>query len=106
MQQSLPHAKVLYSSATGASEPANLAYMVRDGFWLVFVWEKTCGRSWLFWGAYLGGVRCVGPLHNFAMRRPDKLTRVPLPLFDSSDKVRLGTWGYETMQDLTEMLSM
>ena len=31
LQQVLPRAKVLYSSATGASEPHNLAYMVRLG---------------------------------------------------------------------------
>lgn len=31
LQQVLPRAKVLYSSATGASEPNNLAYMVRLG---------------------------------------------------------------------------
>lgn len=29
LQMHLPDAKVLYSSATGASEPNNLAYMVR-----------------------------------------------------------------------------
>ena len=31
LQMNLPKAKVLYSSATGASEPNNLAYMVRLG---------------------------------------------------------------------------
>lgn len=31
LQKVLPRAKVLYSSATGASEPHNLAYMVRLG---------------------------------------------------------------------------
>jgi hypothetical protein len=31
LQQRLPDAKVLYSSATGASEPRHLAYMVRSG---------------------------------------------------------------------------
>lgn len=34
LQLNLPKAKVLYSSATGASEPNNLAYMIRLG---------TCG---------------------------------------------------------------
>jgi hypothetical protein len=29
LQENLPHAKILYSSATGASEPKNLAYMTR-----------------------------------------------------------------------------
>ncbi|PSC70731.1 strawberry notch [Micractinium conductrix] len=33
MGEQLPEAKVLYSSATGASEPANLAYMTRLGLW-------------------------------------------------------------------------
>jgi hypothetical protein len=31
LQAALPNARVLYSSATGASEPANLAYMTRLG---------------------------------------------------------------------------
>lgn len=31
LQLNLPKAKVLYSSATGASEPNNLAYMARLG---------------------------------------------------------------------------
>ena len=31
LQLNLPKAKVLYSSATGASEPNNLAYMIRLG---------------------------------------------------------------------------
>ena len=31
LQQHLPLAKVLYSSATGASVPSNMAYMVRLG---------------------------------------------------------------------------
>lgn len=29
----LPRARVIYSSATGASEPSNLAYMTRLGCW-------------------------------------------------------------------------
>lgn len=33
LQKLLPGAKVLYSSATGASEPRNLAYMSRLGMW-------------------------------------------------------------------------
>jgi hypothetical protein len=33
LQKLLPAAKVLYSSATGASEPRNLAYMSRLGMW-------------------------------------------------------------------------
>ncbi|GAB4819275.1 hypothetical protein N2152v2_006321 [Parachlorella kessleri] len=33
LQERLPEAKVLYSSATGASEPRNLAYMTRLGMW-------------------------------------------------------------------------
>lgn len=31
LQKVIPRARVLYSSATGASEPHNLAYMVRLG---------------------------------------------------------------------------
>lgn len=33
LQALLPRARVLYSSATGASEPTNLAYMTRIGSW-------------------------------------------------------------------------
>ena len=33
LQVLVPRARVLYSSATGASEPTNLAYMTRIGSW-------------------------------------------------------------------------
>lgn len=33
LQYLLPNARVVYSSATGASEPRNMAYMVRLGLW-------------------------------------------------------------------------
>ena len=33
LQQTLPGARVVYCSATGASEPRNLAYMTRLGLW-------------------------------------------------------------------------
>ncbi|CAN0214684.1 unnamed protein product, partial [Discosporangium mesarthrocarpum] len=33
LQQKLPNARVVYCSATGASEPRNLGYMVRLGLW-------------------------------------------------------------------------
>lgn len=33
LQFALPNARVVYSSATGASEPRNMAYMVRLGIW-------------------------------------------------------------------------
>lgn len=33
IQQLLPQARVVYASATGASEPRNMAYMVRLGMW-------------------------------------------------------------------------
>jgi hypothetical protein len=32
-QEMLPEARVVYCSATGASEPRNLGYMVRLGLW-------------------------------------------------------------------------
>jgi hypothetical protein len=32
-QEKLPEARVVYCSATGASEPRNLGYMVRLGLW-------------------------------------------------------------------------
>jgi len=54
LQDAVPNARVLYSSATGASEPANLGYMVRllpPGFSTTFemVEElKVCGRCMAF----------------------------------------------------------
>ena len=33
LQQKLPNARVVYSSATGATEPKNMAYMTRLGLW-------------------------------------------------------------------------
>lgn len=33
LQQHLPKARIVYASATGASEPKNMAYMVRLGLW-------------------------------------------------------------------------
>ncbi|CAL4089499.1 unnamed protein product, partial [Meganyctiphanes norvegica] len=33
IQNKLPKARVVYASATGASEPKNMAYMVRSGLW-------------------------------------------------------------------------
>jgi P-loop containing NTP hydrolase pore-1 len=33
LQEKLPDARVVYCSATGASEPRNMAYMVRLGLW-------------------------------------------------------------------------
>ena len=33
LQERLPNARVVYASATGASEPKNMAYMVRLGLW-------------------------------------------------------------------------
>ena len=47
LQVLLPRARVLYSSATGASEPSNLAYMTRIGSWgfkTMLDMIKTLGR--------------------------------------------------------------
>jgi hypothetical protein len=33
LQKELPKARIVYASATGASEPRNMAYMVRLGLW-------------------------------------------------------------------------
>ena len=33
LQERLPNARIIYASATGASEPKNMAYMVRLGLW-------------------------------------------------------------------------
>ena len=49
LQALLPRARVLYSSATGASEPTNLAYMTRIGSWgfpTMLDMIRTLGRCW------------------------------------------------------------
>lgn len=33
LQNRLPHARIIYASATGATEPRNMAYMTRLGLW-------------------------------------------------------------------------
>ena len=33
LQRRLPKARIVYASATGASEPRNMAYMTRLGIW-------------------------------------------------------------------------
>ena len=33
LQNKLPKARIIYASATGASEPRNMAYMTRLGLW-------------------------------------------------------------------------
>ena len=33
LQNKLPKARIVYASATGASEPRNMAYMTRLGLW-------------------------------------------------------------------------
>jgi hypothetical protein len=33
LQEAFPKARVVYASATGASEPKNMAYMTRLGIW-------------------------------------------------------------------------
>lgn len=33
LQNRLPNARIVYASATGASEPKNMAYMTRLGLW-------------------------------------------------------------------------
>lgn len=33
LQNALPNARVIYASATGATEPRNMAYMTRLGLW-------------------------------------------------------------------------
>ena len=49
MQAKLPEARVIYCSATGASEPRNLGYMVRLGLW-------GSGTSFLNFREFLGAM--------------------------------------------------
>lgn len=48
-QARLPEARVIYCSATGASEPRNMGYMVRLGLW-------GPGTSFSDFREFLGGV--------------------------------------------------
>lgn len=42
LQNKLKNARVLYASATGASEPKNMAYMTRLGLWGEGTLFETC----------------------------------------------------------------
>jgi hypothetical protein len=55
-QELLPEARVVYCSATGASEPRNLGYMVRLGLW-------GDGTSFQNFHQFLG--LCVSTLNLF-----------------------------------------
>ncbi|XP_015055769.1 protein FORGETTER 1 [Solanum pennellii] len=62
IQARLPQARVVYCSATGASEPRNMAYMVRLGLW-------GAGTSFLNFRDFLGAMEKggVGALELVAM---------------------------------------
>lgn len=51
-QERLPEARVVYCSATGASEPRNLGYMVRLGLW-------GDGTSFLDFREFLGSLSSI-----------------------------------------------
>jgi hypothetical protein len=81
LQQRLPNSRVVYCSATGATEPRNLGYMTRLGLWGIGTpfpgecagggggewgggegWRRWCVVSeWLIWsgGAFGGGAEGV-----------------------------------------------
>ncbi len=62
LQQSLPKARIVYASATGASEPKHMAYMVRLGIW-------GPGSPFRDFNEFLGSVekRGVGAMEIVAM---------------------------------------
>ncbi|KAL4201430.1 hypothetical protein AMTRI_Chr02g216010 [Amborella trichopoda] len=62
IQDRLPQARVVYCSATGASEPRNMGYMVRLGLW-------GAGTSFPHFQAFLGALekRGIGALELVAM---------------------------------------
>ncbi|XP_032587917.2 protein strawberry notch isoform X2 [Drosophila mojavensis] len=62
LQQKLPKARVVYASATGASEPKNMAYMVRLGLW-------GQGTAFATFGDFITAVerRGVGAMEIVAM---------------------------------------
>ena len=62
LQQKLPNARVVYASATGASEPKHMAYMVRLGIW-------GTGSPFRDFNEFLGAVekRGVGAMEIVAM---------------------------------------
>ncbi|KAI6190238.1 hypothetical protein M3Y97_00095300 [Aphelenchoides bicaudatus] len=53
LQKELPKARVVYASATGASEPRNMAYMVRLGLW-------GKGQAFLEFGDFISSVEDKG----------------------------------------------
>ncbi|PAV91926.1 hypothetical protein WR25_06227 isoform A [Diploscapter pachys] len=62
LQRALPKARVVYASATGATEPRNMAYMTRIGLWGV-------GQSFRDFNAFIDAVerRGVGAMEIVAM---------------------------------------
>ena len=62
LQQRLPKARIIYASATGASEPKHMAYMVRLGIW-------GPGSPFRNFNEFLGSVerRGVGAMEIVAM---------------------------------------
>ncbi|KAK0418273.1 hypothetical protein QR680_013470 [Steinernema hermaphroditum] len=62
LQKELPNARVVYASATGASEPRNMAYMTRLGLW-------GSGQSFPEFGDFINAVerRGVGAMEVVAM---------------------------------------
>lgn len=62
LQKALPNARVVYASATGATEPRNMAYMTRLGLW-------GEGQSFPEFGSFINAVerRGVGAMEIVAM---------------------------------------
>ncbi|CAJ0941779.1 unnamed protein product, partial [Mesorhabditis belari] len=62
LQKLLPNARIVYASATGATEPRNMAYMTRLGLW-------GEGRSFSNFGEFLGAVekRGIGAMEIVAV---------------------------------------
>lgn len=54
-QDKIPQARVLYCSATGASEPRNMGYMVRLGLW-------GAGTSFSDFNKFLGWFSFLSPV--------------------------------------------
>lgn len=83
LQNRLPKARVVYASATGASEPRNMAYMTRLGIW-------GEGTPFPEFSDFISAVekRGVGAMEVVAMDMKVTL----LEIYESADYAPFSTW--------------
>lgn len=94
-QARLPQARVVYCSATGASEPRNMAYMVRLGLW-------GTGTSFLNFRDFLGIIFIVELANSLKAFKYDLRCILMIPIPFSSvllalNKVKISNFSAYTI---------